>query len=66
MEQQKPQYKMGILSVGRNDFEESVYQNRCPSCGAPAFYWCQTESGKRLGTPHGARSGPPRRVKETG
>jgi len=58
-------HKMGILAIGRHDFEESVYKNACPTCGAPAFYWCRAETGKRLGTPHDARSGPPRRVKET-
>lgn len=64
MEQRPPQHKMGILAVGRNQFSGNVYENHCPVCGVPPWYWCQSSSGQRLGLPHGERSGPVRMAKE--
>ena len=68
MEHKPPQHKMGILAIGKNDFEGSVYQRQCPTCGVPAFWWCQTESGKRVGVPHAERGGasPLRAPEESG
>lgn len=64
MEKRLPQHRMGILAIGRNDFSGNVYRNECPACGVPPFFWCQTETAARLGTPHLERSIAPMRAQQ--
>ena len=59
------QFPMDDYLKGKSDFPGSLYRERCPTCGAEPFCWCQTENGKCMYKPHAARrgaerAGPPR------